>query len=210
MPGEPVGVTGEFRATVWYTCSRDDWALLLNVLAGFRSDGIVLLLPGEETWQQHRLYPVRSASGARFETDGLMFWTKEDEAMLDAPRYPDFQCRAVGEPDTWQRAALRGAHFRATGNEPGWYLEAFGERVHLVADYGNTVATAPSAAWSKRADEWRLSTTADTNRITVTARDRPCTDSMNGRNFPLTVTVELHGHRNYCGCGMWLLERPLR
>lgn len=102
---------------------------------------------------------------------------------------------------TWNEARRRGVDFRASGNEPGWYLEIFsGDSLRLVADYGERRVNAPVGppvltdsmrAWQAQSETYHLS---------IIAEPLPCTDSMSGMRHPSTVTVILDG-RAYHGCG---------
>jgi putative lipoprotein len=95
----------------------------------------------------------------------------------------------------------RGVDFRAIGQEPGWLLDMFRDRIELSYDYGDVEITAPRPppilpAWQGEIYE----TQTATHRITITIRRTPCQDAMSGEMFPAQVTVLVNG-RTLQGCG---------
>lgn len=167
------------------------------------TDEALVLLPDA----RHLVRRVPSASGTRYEGDGLAFWSHGDEARLETPGATYDACSLDRGAAAFEAARLRGAVFRALGQEPGWYLEILPDsgRMALVADYGETELRTPLP--EPRIDEAAGLRTYEaatgSHRLTVTIESRPCTDAMSGFPFPRTVTVTLDG-RALDGCG-----RPL-
>ena len=200
-----------FESVVRYQCRSQADQNDGVVIVGFKDHQATLLLPTGNTatadWQRQQLKRVHSASGARYQSEHWLFWTQGDEAQLDGPGFSERSCAVAGTPGTWERAAVRGVAFRAAGNEPGWYLELVpGKELLLVADYGekrvSTVAAEPETTESG----WRLAANSDSGKLSVRISKVDCTDSMKGDHYPLTVEVDLEGHRSYRGCGRWLLQ----
>ena len=103
----------------------------------------------------------------------------------------------------WEDAKLRGADFRATGNEPGWYMEiseAYG--IIYVTNYGSdryhfeefeTNSDAASRTTIFKAGKGG-------RELLVSLTGRRCTDSMSGEKFETTVVVTLDSTQlNGCG-----------
>jgi len=104
-----------------------------------------------------------------------------------------------GHSDRALRA--RGVQFRAVGNEPGWLLDMFADRLELSYDYGNTTITAPRPAPSAQtAAITRYDVQAEGRAIAILIRAEPCEDVMSGETFPSTVTVMV-GAQTLEGCG---------
>jgi len=106
----------------------------------------------------------------------------------------------LAKNDVWHAAKLRGIAFRAIGQEPGWLLEITnGEEILIVTDYGKERKSLPYV--EPREDKATRKTVfqidADTN---VLIEGKPCTDSMSGESFEVTVTVTL-GDGSLKGCG---------
>lgn len=153
-----------------------------------------------------RLPRVRTASGAKFESEEAMLWSKGEEALitLGGETYED--CRNNRRRAIWEDAKLRGVDFRAVGNEPGWVLE-ISERTRITyeGDYGQTrleLRSQPPVE-DDAARGARYVATDGGHRMTVLIEATSCRDSMSGERFQSRVTVNLDG-RELHGCG-----RPL-
>ena len=110
----------------------------------------------------------------------------------------DDRSRAV-----WEDAKLRGAGFRAVGNEPGWTLEMFsGDRVVFENNYGRDRhlfgVSDPEVDQAGRVTRYRLNNRD--HRLMVILEGKACTDSMSGETFATRVTLIFDG-RPYGGCG---------
>jgi putative lipoprotein len=115
---------------------------------------------------------------------------------------------APGDPSPWEAAAARGIDFRATGNEPGWFLELDdGVQIVLVTDYGRRRYEMPAP--EPQVDEAARRVTFHTastlaggrgNRLVLTLAPGPCEDTMSGETFDTTVTVTIDGQTLH-GCG---------
>lgn len=140
------------------------------------------------------LRQVPAASGAKFEADGdptTIFWSKASKATVTVRGEVLPECRTV---------AIGSQTLRASGNEPGWRLEAYGPNLRFetadggirlsrrfgppaVSD-GTTTYTAPAAG----------------GLLTAVVRDRSCTDTMSGMPYPKSVRVVYRG-KVFDGCG---------
>lgn len=106
----------------------------------------------------------------------------------------------LAKNDVWHAAKLRGVAFRAIGQEPGWLLEITnGEEILIVTDYGKERKSLPYV--EPREDKAARKTVFlidDTTSVLI--EGKPCTDSMSGESFEVTVTVTL-GDKALKGCG---------
>lgn len=146
---------------------------------------------------------VRAASGAKYEGDGVMIWSKGSEAMIEIDGQRFDACRENRRLSIWEHAKLSGVDFRAVGNEPGWYMEIRnGERIDLVYDYGESELRVPAPEPSIDAAERRsIYRSGDgTTAIEVTIESGPCNDTMSGESFESRATVVIDG-RTLHGCG---------
>lgn len=169
-----------------------------QVMARFSGDSAELWLPDDGI---RTLMQGRSASGVRYVDRDLVFWTKGlDSALLEMPGQPPVSCTA-GPPEAWRAVAEQGARFRGIGQEPGWTLDLYPDRLHLAADYGTREVTVP------RPEPRRAGDTAvyDAGRLRAEILDEPCRDIMSGHPFPKTVRVSLDGE-TWRGCGMDLVQ----
>lgn len=102
-------------------------------VARVEDEHVWLFLPGKTV----RVPQVPSASGARYSDGRVVFWSKGEQALLEVGEVSHRGCRNDRARAVWEDAKLRGADFRAVGNEPGWFLEILYERrIVLVTDYG--------------------------------------------------------------------------
>ena len=161
--------------------------------------------PGEMAlWLEDRylvLSQVRSASGAKYQEGGVLFWSKGEEVLLevDGLRYTDCVLNPARAP--WEDARRRGVDFRALGNEPGWQLEIrTGEHLLWVGDYGASRTLLQNPTLVKESGLRRYRAGEGDQQLEVTIGDEFCTDTMKGEQFPSTVTVNFEG-RSYHGCG---------
>jgi uncharacterized membrane protein len=103
--------------------------------------------------------------------------------------------------DVWHKAKLRGVAFRAIGQEPGWLLEITnGKEILLVTDYGEHRMSLPYVEPVVFQDESRTEYRLPDHDTVVEIRGEPCTDSMSGEQFAVSVTVS-QPDRTLVGCG---------
>lgn len=149
---------------------------------------------------------VVAASGAKYSDGSVTFWTKGESATLERANQPRTECNNDRRQAIWEDAKLRGADFRATGNEPGWHMEisrSYG--IALVINYGSDryqfPATAPSSNSASQTTIYE--TKQGGHELMIALEGRRCTDTMSGEEFETTVTVIIDGTK-LDGCGMAL------
>lgn len=122
---------------------------------------------------------------------------QEQESM---PEDPVTREQELAKNNVWHKAKLRGVAFRAIGQEPGWLLEITnGEEILLVTDYGNNKKSYPYV--EPQEDQAARRTVFEVNdNISVLIEGRPCSDTMSGESFEVTVTVT-QGGKMLKGCG---------
>lgn len=142
---------------------------------------------------------VRAASGAKYEGDGVVVWTKGDEAQLSVDGSTWQRCALNRRESIWEHAKLSGVDFRAVGNEPGWHMEIRnGDRINFVYDYGDRELEVPAPEPQVDADRRRSE--YFTGTLYVLIAGEPCNDTMSGEAFESRVTLRLDG-REFHGCG---------
>jgi putative lipoprotein len=171
--------------------------------ARLESENAWLFLPDQTV---RFLPPAVSGSGAKYSDGVLTFWSKGEEALLEARGESHRECRNNAAKAIWEGARLRGIDFRAVGNEPGWHLEITeGERIVFVTDYGET--RYEFAAPDPPVDRLTAVTTYEISdrehELIIMLKDQLCHDSMSGEAFETTVIVSLNG-KEYRGCGRHL------
>ena len=170
-----------------------------RIVSHFKADTVMLMMPDDSLELRH----VRSGSGARYESDGVEFWSKGDEATLTTPE-GETTCVVNAADSIWEDARLRGADFRAVGNEPGWHLELFGAGSEslLVTDYGQQRVTfdAGEPQDLEGEDGSRWTAEAEGTPLVISLRPGPCADTMADIEYETRVTVA-YGDRTLQGCG---------
>lgn len=194
VAGEVPAPPGEAsqHARAWHC---EDGRFLVSSL---RKKDLWLFLPGETV----RLSPAPAASGAKYSDELVTFWSKGEEAMLETP-HGRIGCMLDHEASVWEDAKLRGADFRAVGNEPGWHLELFsGQPSLLVSDYGRQrLNFEPAGPLAMTPGPGSLFTgQAQGLDIVVLVTPGPCRDTMVDRQYESRVRVLL-GDRVLSGCG---------
>ena len=170
----------------------------------------VVRIQGDTAWtflpeRTVALLHVPTGSGARYERDDITLWTKGEEALLQHGDAADRECVNNRRSAIWEHAKLNGADFRAVGNEPGWHLVIYPDRIVLVADYGAATYEfdTPEPTTDPTIAQTTYQTSNDSHSLTVVLQGGGCTDTMSGEEFEVTVTVTLDDN-TYRGCG-----RPL-
>jgi uncharacterized membrane protein len=170
--------------------------------------GFTARIEGEKAWLflpsgTISLSHVPAASGAKFQEGSTTYWSKGEEAIVERPNHPRVECKNNRAKAIWEDAKLRGADFRATGNEPGWHLEisrSFG--IVFVTNYGSDRYT--FAAPQPISDEASHTTKYEVNKngreLVITLEGKRCTDTMSGAQFETTVTLMFDG-TSLAGCG---------
>ena len=182
-----------FSQTFVYECKDKQ-----NFIIQLQSDTKAWLFTDDISMALER---VPSASAEKYTKDGIVFFVKGYEAMLDTPKQNYRQCSNNRYKAIWEDAKLRGVDFRATGNEPGWYLEIGegGAKTLLVTDYGSDkyelVLPKPFTSQEGRTTRYRIKGFLD-----ILLEGKGCRDSMSNHSFETKVTVKLNG-KTYRGCG---------
>ena len=149
---------------------------------------------------------VVAASGAKYSDGSVTFWSKGESAMLERENQPRAECNNNRKQAIWEDAKLRGADFRATGNEPGWHMEisrSYG--IVLVTNYGSEHYQFPVTEPASNATSAKTiyETKQGEHELKVVLEGKRCADSMSGDKFETTVTVIIDGTQlNGCGSAL--------
>ena len=112
-------------------------------------------------------------------------------------------CQVDRQETPFEAAKLGGADFRGLGNEPGWELVIWWDRMRLVYDYGQARLEVPLAGEPRPAADGKGSWFRGESGgkvMEVHLQLGPCRDTMSGQEFETTVTVIFDG-REFRGCG---------
>lgn len=162
-------------------------------------DGLAVWLPSLFGKPYLHLTRARSASGAKYEKDGVVVWLKGREALLEVDGKTYANCVENVSKSIWEDAKLRGVDFRAVGNEPGWHLELTrGDHIVFIYNYGQDTVSVATPEPVVDTDGKRA--VYYTNNLTVTVLGEPCQDTMSGEMFESQVTVTMDG-KTFRGCG---------
>jgi len=98
-------------------------------------------------------------------------------------------------------ARLAGAALWAAGNEPGWSLQLFPERLVLVTDYGETTIQTAAPTPVDEGETTTYTAHTEAHDVVVTVDREACQDSMHdGDPLPARVVVRFDG-KLLRGCG---------
>ncbi len=184
-------------ATYVYSCPDG-----FRFSARFQDDAAVVTLPARTL----TLPRAVSASGARYESGGVMLWTKGAQALLETGTAVHKDCEGARADTPWDVARLLGVEFRALGQEPFWSLDLDeGREIRFTGDLGQTRVVTPAPEPARDAASGTITYTARTeaHELVLVVREAPCQDVMSGHHFPYTVTVRLDG-KSFEGCGRTL------
>lgn len=191
---EATTANAEVQRTFVYECDGN-----ISFTARTNSSTVWLFL------REHSLQLARvaSASGEKYASGTTGFSIDGQDAVLKNKEGPPISCRNNREQAVWEHAKLNGVDFRATGNEPGWHLEiTLGQSMVLVTDYGSSSYRfdTPEPILDQSSRTSIYTTQRGKHRITVNLQGKPCIDSMSGRRYEVSATVQLDQQR-YRGCG---------
>ena len=180
--------------TFVYECP-DDFSFIARV----EQDKAWLFLPGRTI----DLPRVETDTGASYTSGNDTFRYDGEQAALATGAIKHTGCINNRASAIWEHAKLNGVDFRATGNEPGWYMEiSNSEDIMLVTDYGNSryrfTASNIKSEPHSRTTVYNARSNDDLLEVVITGQ--PCRDSMSGEAFPASVAVRLNDRR-YSGCG---------
>jgi putative lipoprotein len=138
---------------------------------------------------------------------GFVARVQKEKAWLFLPgktiRLPHVPSGSGAKYSEDQITKLRGADYRAIGNEPGWNLEIINSnKIIFIGDYGQRryefITTEPSIDQQARTTVYDVQN--DKHELSVIIVGRRCRDTMSGEVFETTVSVLLDG-KKYHGCG---------
>ncbi|HEY5804771.1 MAG TPA: YbaY family lipoprotein [Lysobacter sp.] len=195
VPSPPPG-TATTQASHWQ-CGE------VRVSADFNPpERVVLSFSG----RQLTIPQAVSASGARYADDkGNEFWTKGGTGTLTLGGEDKRDCSQADGPSPWEAARARGIGFRATGNEPGWWVEVgMGEAplLHAELDFGARKIEVANAKPLKGGLGFG-GKTANGTEVELKIERKPCQDDMSGNSFEASAQLSAGG-KTYKGCGAFL------
>ncbi|HVJ29107.1 MAG TPA: META domain-containing protein [Gammaproteobacteria bacterium] len=194
---EQAAAVPEVGQTFVYDCDSD-----VSFTVRIGADEVALWAPASVGGTYQVLSRVRAASGAQYREGDTLYWSTGDLATIeiDGQRFVD--CRSNPSKVPWADAKRRGATFRGLGQEPGWFVEIFPDRLALVTDYG-TNRTEGKHAGSVIAAGRTTYRTAEGREVTIVIDRQACADIMSGEPFEAAVTASID-NRTLKGCGRFL------
>lgn len=120
-----------------------------------------------------------------------MFWSKGNKAAVTVRGEAWPECRTV---------ATGSQALRASGNEPGWRLEAYGPNIRFETADGGIRLSRRLGPPAVSGVTTTYTAPAASGVLTAVVSDRRCTDTMTGMPHPKSVTVAYQG-KVFEGCG---------
>ncbi len=140
----------------------------------------------------------RREAGASWSRDSTRMEVDGDVAVF-AQGARALRCRRAPDLTSALRAASLGAVFRGQGNEPGWSVDVYPERLAWVGAWGGDRRAFSDVSVSGSAAAVRWQGRAGAHHLTVDVRYEPCVDD-GDRSFPARVEVTLDD-QSFVGCG---------
>lgn len=165
-------------------------------------------IEGESAWaylpgQTRKLQKQGTSRGLKFADSTTVLWIDGKRSALSWRGQFFSLCTNNNSAAVWEDAKLRGIHFRATGNEPGWYLEiGAGNDIHFSTSYGLTQAKYKGRDLKVEItpNETFYRNKHGMHEFKVSLTPGPCVDDMSGEIFETIVIVTLNDHE-FRGCG---------
>jgi uncharacterized membrane protein len=172
-----------------------------SLVAEYRAEDVAVFVPGGPVFLPRQ----PSGSGAKYGDGQVVFWNR-GTGLLFGTHGDDgvlVECDENRRRSQIASARLDGAEYWAAGNEPGWTLHVFPDRMVLRTDYGARRIELPTPRPAAGSDGTVLRTTNGDHDLVVTLAGGGCADDMSGERFPLRVRLDLDGTL-YRGCGQAL------
>lgn len=195
---EAAPVAEEVARTFVFDCNPD-----VSFTVRFGPGEMALWAPQSLGGTYQVLSLARSASGARYVEGDTVFWNKGDLATIEFGGQRFVDCRSNPSQVPWADAKRRGATFRGLGQEPGWFVEIFPDRLALVTDYGANRMEAKHSGPTLDDAGRTVYRTAEGPAITIGIERQACADVMSGEPFEAAVTATVDD-RTLKGCGRFL------
>lgn len=188
----------EVGQTFVYDCDGD---VSFTVRTG--ADEVALWAPASLGGIYQVLSRVRAASGAQYREGDTLYWSKGELATIEVGGQRFVDCRSNPSKVPWADAKRRGATFRGLGQEPGWFVEIFPDRVALVTDYGTNRTDAKHSGAIVDDSGRTVYRTAEGREVIIGIDRQACADIMSGEPFEAAVTATVD-NRTLKGCGRFL------
>ncbi len=182
-----------------YECAPSD-TTAFQVALHDDGDTQAVLLPERFPPQVRLVRRVRAARGIKLEGDDLVLWIKASDALVEVNGQTVRSCSRVLAPPPADSTFAPA--FRALGQEPGWMLTVFPDRLWYVGNYGRRPIAFPLPEPSGDSAAFRTTyqSKTRTHTLRVVVRDTSCSDTMSGEAFPYRVSVTLND-TTHTGCG---------
>lgn len=180
-------------STYVYQCGEE-----LEFVAYVNTDTAWLFLPGRTV----QLKQTPTATGAKYLGEGVVFWSDGEYGWFRGNEGAFDRCVNNRKRAIWEHAKLRGVDYRAVGNEPGWHVELWPDRILYVGDYGSVQYSfdRPEPLIDQQGATAVYETAADGVSFKMKIESGKCLDTMSGEEFSSEVTIWLGG-RELRGCG---------
>ena len=157
--------------------------------------GAWVFLPGKTL----QLPASNSSSTETYRDAQFKLQIKAQSALLKKAGKLPLNCFNNRKASVWEHAKLKGADFRAIGNEPAWNLVIQdGSTIVLLTDYNTLRVERPLP--EPVTDQTTRTTLWDAGTLKLEVSGVRCYDSMSGDEFESTVVV-YWGERVLRGCG---------
>jgi len=196
--GAPAAPGAPHLTTFAYDC-EDGRYVVANFPAD--TDAVWLFMP-RATMQLPR---AAADSGARYAAGPVWFEVTGERDALLGTHGAAVSCSENRRASLMEDAKLRGVDFRATGNEPGWWMEIGPDSTVLVTDYGQQrdIFATPEPEEDPAARRATYRARAGGREVEIVLIGEPCRDSMSGEGFQTAVQIRL-GEARLSGCGQAL------
>jgi len=149
-----------------------------------------------------------TASGAKYQSDRIMVWIKDDEVLMEVDGKRVGPCAVSELQPILAKAWLSGTEFWAVGNEPSWNLVMGRERVVLLTEMGQK--TMEFEGLDKDVLDpmnpygYYSFVNEKNQEMDIEIIEGRCTDKMSGEPFAVSVRVILEGEEMFgCGTGLF-------
>jgi membrane-bound inhibitor of C-type lysozyme/uncharacterized membrane protein len=151
-----------------------------------------------------RLQPTASPVGARYEAENIVFWLRDNVAVLYRDGHKHVNCLENRRLSLIEDARYRGVSVWGVGNRPDWRVEVGPNHILLETTAGTELHVFPLDTTPDITDTKRnYASDNNDNDIVIAAEAKQCYDNLSNVTYDTTLTVQFNDQFLH-GCGIIL------
>ncbi|WP_160712365.1 copper resistance protein NlpE N-terminal domain-containing protein [Chitinophaga solisilvae] len=212
-PGNAIHLTGTYQGTIpCADCPGTDYQVSLfddhtfTELMAYQGRGQGIAYTETGSWKQINdsvvMLQKKEDSSSFLASDGKLLLLDREGKRIEGALASNYVLKPVeggDRRDIFAQKTAAGINFTANGNEPFWSLDLDKKNIIFQSMGGDTIKVALPAP-NPNTDTLKTYTTP---QITISIRNKVCSDDMSGLMHPNAVEVKVK-EQQFHGCGQYL------